>query len=153
MQNYSTQKKVVSPKIYAVILRSMGNVNLSIGVYYSLEDAIAGAKKDFLASMGTPVGQINDVDVFLYSIMDIEKIIPYILEGALEPQALTTTTIPLGLVPTTETKNKEDIKTIKNRLMTSLITGKDPEALELAKEVLTKAEIKFVKNKLEGKKK
>lgn len=147
----------VEAKIYAIILKTTGDnlaTHLHLGIHYTLEDAIQVAKLQFSKIMvidnGINMDVTNNIDVFLWSVMDGSKALPLLLE------MVHGSNVPITNSQSSPTKKEntsivDDIKTIKdtkNKIMQDVIEKRDLSILNKVKKILSDDEITFVKDTL-----
>ena len=147
------KRLLVEPRIYALILQSRRGAVLHLGVHYSLDEAIAAATPTVMAISPAKHGEKPLIDMYT-SLGAGDVIRALIAPEALKPTDSSTVVAPEEKTLTAAvTKNSTDeqiraIKNHKNRLMKDLIEGKNVEAVEASKGILSKAERSFIISKI-----
>jgi hypothetical protein len=150
--------KQTSPSIYSLILEGKGITFLSIQFAYSLEDAFSMAQNEFIRQNPKASPEVmQGARINLFAIKTIDQLFAKtkIIEKESEPGVLLPGQAIKVQVPVRRSRIKEGPKEVikevsltKNELMHKIINDKDFKLLKISTNIFTKAEIKFLKEKL-----
>ena len=164
-----TRSKQVAPKLYTIVLAD-GPVarKLWVGFAYTFEDAFDIARQDALESFPEEAGMVPYWKPTIWESLDGDQL----ADLAIDAGIIESPRVPRGFEPKKDTevappkKTKLEIestpkapikKTIKgtvgskkSELMKSLIRTKNVRALNLSKKKLTKAEYKYIYEKIKN---
>ena len=154
-QQPNTQKSV-SPSIYALILEGRGTVFLSIQFAYNLEDAFSMAQNEFIRqNPKVSLDVMQGARINLFAIKTIDQLFSetHVVDTPKETGILQRGQAIKVPVPKPKVKEeiKEEVKEVsltKNELMHKIINDKDFKLLKMSTNIFTKAELKFLKEKL-----
>lgn len=130
------KKKVVSPKMYAVTVISQQYTRLWMGFAYSLDEAVGNARQEATKAIPAYHGLWQ---LQLYGSIEAKQLIENMTS-----HKVTETVLPQKektVVPLKKAK-------VVNKLLHNIIASGDKTLIENNKELLTKAEISFLKEKM-----
>lgn len=139
-------RTTVSPKVYSIVVSSKRGTILHSGVYSSLDDAYAYARKDLFAY--TPHKDNDGVEIDFWATMDVATVLEKL--GVAEVAKIKTPEIerPKIIVEKTISEQIKDVKLQKNAIMKNILLKKDLGLLREAKPLFSKAELKYIQEKL-----
>lgn len=143
------KKGVTAPKIYSLIVRTPHSSLLHIGVYTSLDDAFASAKKEFWNFL-PPRGQ-DRCELETWAVIGAEEVITALCGGipnVEDVHAFMKPVTPEVEKPKTTGDVIKSMKQQKNELIQKIIETKDTASMRRAKGILTKNEIAFIADAL-----
>lgn len=149
------KSKTIEPKIYSLVVKSNKLVILHMGVYHTLDEAFAAVKQRAMEETKTTNVATLNLDMWMWETMPANTIIAklfgadfpgqfVITEKA--PEDLSTVNLPVATIGASEYVKR--VYDMRNELMKRIIDNKDVEALEEAKSILTKAELKLIREKI-----
>lgn len=141
-----TEGNTMLPKVYSIVVSSKRGTILHSGIYRSLDDAYISARKDLCAY--TPHKDIDGVEIDFWTTMDIHSVL-----GKLGVQEVTAISAPVVarpqiIVEKTVSEQIKDVKQQKNVIMKNILLKKDLGLLKEAKPLFSKAEMKYIQEKL-----
>lgn len=166
MQNPDVSKKV-EPQIYSILLEGKGVMFMSMQFAYSLEDAFSMAQNEFLKQNPINATIMQGATIKLFAIKTIDQLffeaniskglVPSLPKFEKELDNLKkefnqiTTPMLEEITPVQEVKEvvKEVVLT-KNELMKKIIDDKDQKLLKISKNIFTKNEMLFLKQKIKS---
>ncbi len=157
--------KKIEPQIYTLLLEGRGAMFLSVHMAYSLEDAFSMAQNEFLKQNPVNPAIMQGATIKLFAIKTMNQLV---LDPNIKPMMETSPVVPVvqitqipikkdpmppppslspSLLPTTKRITKKPILN-KNELMKQIIESKSEELLKSNQSLFTKAEIKYLKEKI-----
>jgi hypothetical protein len=146
------RQKTVEPKIYSLVVKANRVAILHVGVYYSLDEAFGAIKVRAMAETKTIDPSKLTLDLLMWEVMPAVGILNRLFDEQPPEQALLPAeieAIPQATISTSE--YVKQVYNMKNELMQRIIDSKDVVALAKAKGILSKTEIKLVRNKIASK--
>ena len=150
----SLPQKTMEPKIYSLVVKTNRLVILHMGVYYTLDEAFAAVKQRALEESGIKDAPMN-VDMWMWEILPanavLNKMFGKDFQGQFQIMKQPTADLSKVEIPIADIGTSEYVKQVydmRNELMKRIIDTKDVAALDEAKPILTKAELKLIREKI-----
>lgn len=155
--------KSLPPKVYSLVMQSNKGLMLHIGIYYSLDEAIYSARKEFLNSVSHDTKDF--IEIKMWAKLNAGNIISSFIDGipikSISTQSQTDKR-PSFSSPSKTLLSKEvisekqkdaydyfkDFLDSKNNLLNFIITKKDNSLLEKFSSFFTENEKKFIIDKI-----
>lgn len=147
------KKLVVMPKVYAIVVSSPRGSILHLGVYASLDHAFEMAKNDLVVF--TPHKDRDSVEIDYWACINGKDVIMALSEdsGVNIPVEVIANEKNALRAPVQKQTTADFVKVIKdqkNELIKKIIDTQDLSVIKSARQVLSKPEIKFISDKING---
>lgn len=147
---HKIQRKAFEPKIYSLVVRANRIAILHMGIYYSLDEAFAAVKLRAIEETKSKDDTRLILELLMWEIMPVNSVLLGFF-GNFQEQTVSLDQLPLAepLPATlTATEYAKQVYGMKNELMKRIIEGKDVAALDEAKSILSKSELKLIRDKI-----
>ena len=138
----SIKNVAVEPSLYALILEGNDKAMIHIGVHFTLDEAVAVATPELQGLLKEDGKELTNAHLGMWSSMKARDVLNAMVVQRPDNKPLPSEEI----TPDEQIKN---LKASKNILMKSLIERKDFIGVSKARNILTKAEKKYILDKID----